>query len=32
MAHISILLKDNIYFFYRPKIEHEEAHQLEGVQ
>lgn len=32
MAHISILLKGNIYFFYRPKIEHEEAHQLGDVQ
>jgi hypothetical protein len=32
MAQISILGKGNIYFFYRPKIEHAEAHQLEDVQ
>lgn len=32
MAHISVLCKGNIYFFYRPKVEHAEAHQLEDVQ
>jgi hypothetical protein len=32
MSQISILNKGNIYFFYRPNIEHAEAHQLEDIQ
>jgi len=32
MTDFSILQKGNIYFFYRPKVQHTEAHNLEEVQ
>ncbi len=32
MADFSIELQGSIYFFYRPKVEHQEAHSLEDVQ
>jgi len=32
MPKVDILQKGNIYFFYRPKVQHEEAHGLEEIQ
>ena len=32
MTELSILQKGNIYFFYTPRIHHQEAHSLEEVQ
>ena len=32
MPKVNILQKGNIYFFYRPKVQHETAHTIEEVQ